>query len=640
MAYNPVRTLETIHGVDIVALATDTRLCKTQEQRDSVRDKTELVLTVPSFMDLGPKAKEWNEAVKTALETLGFETFWKCGVEDISKKDENDNKGYTHLMRLSLSDSKWMDTLPVFTEKFASSVKTLFPDEELFDTWYEAIQDMFDDRAMNKLNKNAFEKKDASGVKTVTTSMNGRLKLLLFPLIVPYAFPSGEEEWQKKARGELMDALSEPGEKREAFFNDLSEMGLLNASFFMSSNDSKISSPWVSCDEKTNSVRVGIPFTAWRAGGSVISHMATALNTSIGQTDLLFSKEGRLQFDPLGTRSMFNASMICYNDVSKSNKSLKQIADTISEALCWNQGMPDPRPAKMDCSESQFAPKSVPLPPFNTSYIKPGDEENKWRKISPSVYVHLTQDDANKMGGPQEVIRKLSEWANENNYTLKFGGNPNKMIRYLSAYVGTGDDSLNTSVAREKVAQGIQTLFTNMGVTMNIAQPISRMKYFVKHPRPTMGGKSQNEMAIKIPLCGNLQDEGGVQSAGLRATAHFLEERGWSRETLKREEMFIKRCPNGQDASTVIKSAEKDIEDLSRFLNSRKDGFAFTIENRSPRDERNFNRKQMMDKIVSCWTKHEPPTQERGYTPSNEDDLKNIVSDKSIEDDMPLELSL
>ena len=618
MAYNPTRTLETIHGVDLVALATDIRLCKTPEQKESVKNGTELILTVPSFMDLGPKAKEWNDAVKTAMESLGFETFWKCGVEDVSQKGDTKNKGYTHLMRLSVPESKWIETLPEFAEKFAEAVKPLFPDEDLFETWHEAVEDILDGRAMNKLNKNAFEKKDASGVKTVTSSMNGRLKLLLFPLVVPYVFPLGEEEWQKKTRGELLDALSEPGEKRESFFNDLSEMGLLHSSFFMSSNESRISPPWITCDEKTNSVRVGIPFTAWRAGGAVISRMAIALDASIGETSLLFGKEGRLQFDPLGSRSMFNASLVCRPDPAKTNKSLEQIADMVSNALCWEQGMPDPRPAKMDLSEAQFAPKSVPLPPVSTSYIKPGDEENKWRKISPSVYVHLTQEDANKMGGPQEVVRRLGEWAQANGYTLKFGGSSEKMTHYLSAYVGTGDDSLNTSAAREKVAQGIQALFTEMGVNMKIAQPISRMKYFVKRPRPTAGGRAPDEMAMKIPLCG--ETEGGVQSAGLRAAAGFLEERGWSREKLKREELFVKRCPSGGDANSVMKSAEKDIEELFGFLDSRRDGFAFTVENRSPRDERNFNRKQVMDKIVSCWTERETTIEERGYVPSEAED--------------------
>lgn len=634
MAYNPGSTAAVIHGVDIMAVTTDPRLCKDPERREKTRNGTSCIISLPTFADLGPAAGWWQNRAVRALEEAGFELFWKWGV----KNDKNSAPLWGLQMKVDLPEESWREVLPDFAEKVVAAFKPLFDDEKLFLNWSDAVEDAFSDRSMKKLDRNAFSDDGQPSTRGLNAALSDRLKLLALPLVMPYIDVKGEQEQDRKTRQELNDAISEPGQTREGFLRDLSELGLLHGSFFSSSVQTRFSGPWVvSRPGEGETVKIGLPFTIWRSAGALVKKMADNLARYKDlPTEIRFGKEGTLPYDPTGSRSMFNATFAC-----KAGSYAESVQKYVAETLSWEPGEPDPRPLVMPLSDERFVSETPYELPRGESFVKAGDEENKWRKISPSIYVHLTIDDVERAGGPDAVLKKMADWAQENGVSMQsnYKADYARSGGYLSAYVNDTDkDKMTDASRREELATKVRDLLGDMGIDAKLECAVSRLKTYVRTQR--MGTERKpSEMAVKIPKS---TDEVGPQTKGLAFVRSFLTEAGWKEDSgkLKRESLFVLPCnAKGDDVSKteaeMLSKAEKDLAKLGDAL-KKHPYFVHLIENRSPRDERNWARKLQVDRTLSNWLQdhsHEYDVRMSEPLPPPEDILQDGAEFVSLSDD-------
>lgn len=640
MAYNPSSRDAAIHGMDIVVVSSDERLAAITAERSGKEplldsSSTTVFVTVPPFADLGSEHGNWGDAVIEALESCGFEKLWDCSL-DVRQKDI-DHPVRSDLLRLTIPESSAI-ALPQLVEKMREAFEPLFGERgrASFELWCDQLDDRLDEAQVRKLDKRAFRD---GNMKVLSQSLSESLKILMMPCLIPYLKPAGTKDPDGKDRSEWARLASD--EDRRTLLATLGDAGLINGSFFTSSAPAW--SDTVKLSTRNGRLSALVPYTFWRAGGAAIDSVRGSVSDIEGaKVSLRFGKENAAaRYDPMGSRSMYTLYVdfdgLAPKMMDLIAKRLESFFMTTPEANARGLEVPD-RGKPIEIRGDAFT-RFVPTEYPQGDYVKPGDEENSNRKISPCVYLHV---DAREGRDLAVLHGQLADWSERNGVVLR-GQPPSKNGNYMGLYFsmsGTDAPKMNSLAGRMDLAKSIADACASFGpdaVSVRMEPPVVRLKTFTSVDR-----SGAVRAAVKLPFSGSEPGdaERSKPEAFLDAFAASLKEKGWSDESgmLRRERMYIlplggRETPE-QELAAGKQGASNAVKEALAVASQASDGFKPIVEQRSPRDERLYSCMVQVQENITDWKRSNSSAPEPAVTVSlekfPEDDPDLILDDEDL----------
>ena len=498
MAYDPRDPVVLAHGVDSFAVYTDSAWATTvaeasdgKENKDNAPSIPDNILswtvTIPTYLGLtDPYSDIFREQAENALKSMGFSRLWARGI-----KTDKGRHGIVGMWNCCFPGAIH-EILPDIASRAGGAMAPIFKnDRSNFLKYAEMLEDLpLSSKIMRMMERGRSEHSFKSMSDLGAMYMKLILTPLLYPFLTSYAKSDKDQDVKKNKGYDPWNILWSGGEERDVFLRDALNARYLSSNFFISRF--AYATPQVNVYEPRVSqpgrMWATIPCPFWRGGAYEISRILKKIQTD---NDLYVSLERGVKYkttssaptDPYGMRGIYTLSLVV-DSASSDNKKLKKLAGKLAYAFTSGRENTEVRTlmqvAEEDLQSKYFQPVRMEADP--AAFVMPCDKENKWRHISPQIFIRLAslQAEPTKKEFDKNVDARnaIDRWAQDNGCSPRWYISKNGVN--VGCYIANvANRDMDTLDGRVFIANDIIGVMRNANMPANLKEPVARISFWV-----------------------------------------------------------------------------------------------------------------------------------------------------------------